>query len=226
MKDKLLIYSGGMDSTVLLHEKKNDIAMAVSFHYGSKHAGSELRMAERNCRLLKIEHKIVDLREMSQHLKSNLLESGGEIPEGHYAESNMKSTVVPFRNGIMLSIAIGIAESHNLASVMIANHVGDHAVYPDCRSEFIESMAKASYTGTYNGGAVESPYGDISKREIALIGNGIQYFNFGNTWSCYKGGEKHCGKCGTCVERIEALDGFDPTEYEDTSFAMEVLKRS
>jgi 7-cyano-7-deazaguanine synthase len=124
----------------------------------------------------------------------------------------MKSTVVPFRNGIMLSIAAGLAESYELDAIMLANHSGDHAIYPDCRPEFIEGMAAAVEAGTYNGVKVVSPYCNMTKREIALRGRelGVDY---SLTYSCYKGGEKHCGKCGTCVERKEALEGFDPTEY-------------
>lgn len=126
----------------------------------------------------------------------------------------MKSTVVPFRNGIMLSIAAGVAESNGLKRILIANHFGDHAIYPDCRKSFIDPMREAIKEGTYEQIEVFAPYTSISKRDIGLIGQklGIDY---ATTYSCYKGGEKHCGKCGTCVERKEALEGFDPTEYEN-----------
>lgn len=209
----VLVYSGGLDSTTLLYEYKDSIALAVSFDYGSKHNKRELEFAALNCKRLGIRHLVIPLEFMGRYFKSDLLIGGGDIPEGSYADENMKSTVVPFRNGIMLSIAAGLAESYDLDAIMLANHSGDHAIYPDCRPEFIEGMAAAVEAGTYNGVKVVSPYCNMTKRDIALRGRelGVDY---SLTYSCYKGGEKHCGKCGTCVERREALEGFDPTEYE------------
>ncbi len=152
---------------------------------------------------------------MEQYFKSSLLKNGfEEIPEGHHAADNMKSTVVPFRNGIMLSIAAGIAESEGAQYVLMANHSGDHFIYPDCRPEFVETMNQAIFAGTTNGVKLLAPYTALSKRDIALRGQQLGV-DFAKTYSCYKGGEKHCGKCGTCVERKEALEGFDPTEYEE-----------
>lgn len=209
----VLIYSGGLDSTTLLYEYKDSIALAVSFDYGSKHNAREIAYACENCKRLGIKHLVIPLAFIGQYFKSDLLQSGGEIPEGSYADDNMKSTVVPFRNGIMLAIAAGLAESYGLDTVMLANHSGDHAIYPDCRPEFVEGMDKAIQAGTYEGIRVVSPYCDITKRDIALRGKAIG-LDYSLTYSCYKGGEKHCGKCGTCVERKEALEGFDPTEYE------------
>ena len=208
----VLVYSGGLDSTTLLYEYRGSIALAVSFDYGSKHNKRELEFAAINCKRLGIRHLVIPLEFMARYFKSSLLIGGGDIPEGSYDSDNMKSTVVPFRNGIMLSIAAGLAESNDLDAIMLANHGGDHAIYPDCRPEFIEGMAAAVEAGTYNGVKVVSPYCNMTKREIALRGRelGIDY---SLTYSCYKGGEKHCGKCGTCVERKEALEGFDPTEY-------------
>ena len=208
----VLVYSGGLDSTTLLYEYKDSIALAVSFDYGSKHNKRELEYAALNCKRLGIRHLVIPLEFMGKYFKSDLLIGGGDIPEGSYADENMKSTVVPFRNGIMLSISAGLAESYELDAIMLANHSGDHAIYPDCRPEFIEGMAAAVEAGTYNGVKVVSPYCNMTKREIALRGRelGVDY---SLTYSCYKGGEKHCGKCGTCVERKEALEGFDPTEY-------------
>lgn len=210
----LLIYSGGLDSTTLLYEYKDSIALAVSFYYGSKHNGREIACAVENCQMLGIRHMVIPLDFMGQYFKSSLLQSGGDIPEGSYADENMKSTVVPFRNGIMLAIAAGLAESYGLDTIMMANHGGDHAIYPDCRPEFVDAFSKAVEAGTYLGIKLVSPYCNITKREIALRGKelGIDY---SKTYSCYKGGDKHCGKCGTCVERKEALEGFDPTEYEE-----------
>ena len=208
----VLVYSGGLDSTTLLYEYKDSIALAVSFDYGSKHNKRELEFAVLNCKRLGIRHLVIPLEFMGKYFRSDLLIGGGDIPEGSYADENMKSTVVPFRNGIMLSIAAGLAESYELDAIMLANHSGDHAIYPDCRPEFIEGMAAAVEAGTYNGVKVVSPYCNMTKRDIALRGRELGV-DFSLTYSCYKGGEKHCGKCGTCVERKEALEGFDPTEY-------------
>ena len=209
----ILIYSGGLDSTTLLYEYKDSIALAVTFDYGSKHNAREISYAKENCKRLRIKHMVIPLGFIGEYFKSDLLLSGGEIPEGNYAEENMKSTVVPFRNGIMLSVAAGLAESYGLDTVLLANHSGDHAIYPDCRPAFVEAMDAAVQAGTYEGIRVVSPYCDITKRDIALRGKAIG-LDYSLTYSCYKGGEKHCGKCGTCTERKEALSGFDPTEYE------------
>ena len=209
----LLIYSGGLDSTTLLYEYKDSIALAVTFDYGSKHNAREIACAVENCKELGIEHLIIPLGFIGQYFKSDLLLSGGEIPEGSYADENMKSTVVPFRNGIMLAVAAGLAESRDLDAILLANHSGDHAIYPDCRPEFIDAFTAAVKAGTYNGVQVLSPYCNITKRDIALRGRALG-IDYSKTYSCYKGGEKHCGKCGTCTERKEALEGFDPTEYE------------
>ena len=210
----LLIYSGGLDSTTLLYEYKDSIDLAVTFDYGSKHNATEIACAKENCQRLGIRHLIIPLGFIGQYFKSDLLQSGGEIPEGSYADENMKSTVVPFRNGIMLAVAAGLAESYGLDAVLLANHSGDHAIYPDCRPEFIDAFSAAVKAGTYEGIKVVSPYCNITKRDIALRGKAIG-LDYSLTYSCYKGGEKHCGKCGTCVERKEALAGFDPTVYED-----------
>ena len=210
----ILIYSGGLDSTTMLYEYRESIALAVSFDYGAKHNAKELAFAAEHCEKLGIPHRVIPLDFIGRYFRSDLLLSGGDIPEGSYADDNMKSTVVPFRNGIMLAVAAGLAESYDLDTVLLANHGGDHAIYPDCRPEFIEAFDQAAEAGTYNGVRIVSPYCNLTKRDIALRGKelGIDY---GRTWSCYKGGEKHCGRCGTCTERKEALAGFDPTEYEE-----------
>ena len=210
----LLIYSGGLDSTTLLHEYKDSIELAVTFDYGSKHNAKEIACAKENCRRLGIKHLIIPLGFIGQYFKSDLLQSGGEIPEGSYGEENMRATVVPFRNGIMLAVAAGLAESYGLDTVLLASHSGDHAIYPDCRPDFIDAFSAAVKAGTYEGIKVVSPYCNITKRDIALRGKAIG-LDYSLTYSCYKGGEKHCGKCGTCVERKEALAGFDPTVYEE-----------
>lgn len=204
MKDSILVLSGGMDSTTLLYDRKDQIALAVTFDYGSKHNAREIECARKNCEILGIEHIVIPLEFMGRYFKSSLLIGGDEIPEGHYADENMKSTVVPFRNGIMLSITAGLAESRSLKKVMLANHGGDHTIYPDCRPGFINAMSDAIRHGTYDGITIDAPYTNITKTDIARIGKRIGV-DYNLTYSCYKGGEKHCGKCGTCVERFEAL---------------------
>ena len=216
-KNSVIIVSGGMDSITLLYDHKDEIALGISFDYGSNHNAREIPFAKMHCERLGIKHITINLDFMHQYFKSSLLDGADAIPEGHYADDNMKSTVVPFRNGIMLSIAIGIAESNNLDQVFIANHGGDHTIYPDCRPEFIKAIDSAANAGTYNNVKVIAPYTQITKSDIARIGKklGIDYTE---TWSCYKGGEKHCGKCGTCVERKEALTEAgieDCTIYEE-----------
>lgn len=216
MKDSVIILSGGMDSVTLLHYKKERIALAVSFDYGSNHNAREIECAKSQCESLGIPHLIIPLSFMGKYFKSSLLEGGEAIPEGDYDVSNMKSTVVPFRNAIMLSVACGLAESRGLKHVMMANHGGDHAIYPDCRPEFVEAMSKAMETGTYDHITLEASFTNMTKSEIARLGHelGIDY---SMTYSCYKGGEIHCGKCGTCMERKDAfrLAGLnDPTIYQ------------
>ena len=216
MKNSVIIVSGGMDSITLLYDHKDEIALGISFDYGSNHNAREIPFAKMHCERLGIKHITINLDFMHQYFMSSLLDGAEAIPEGHYADDNMKSTVVPFRNGIMLSIAIGIAESNNLDQVFIANHGGDHTIYPDCRPEFINAIDAAATAGTYNNVKVVAPYTKITKSDIARIGKklGIDYTE---TWSCYKGGEVHCGKCGTCVERVEALAEAgieDKTIYE------------
>ena len=206
-----------MDSTTLLHEYEARIALAVTFDYGSNHNKREIECARINCEQLGIRHIVIPLSFMGQYFKSSLLSGADAIPEGNYDEENMKSTVVPFRNGIMLSVACGLAESYGLKHVLIANHAGDHAIYPDCREPFIDAMSRAMKEGTYDGITIFAPYTNISKADIARHGRSIG-IDYGITYSCYKGGEKHCGKCGTCIERKEALAEAgidDPTEYED-----------
>ena len=212
-KDKLILLSGGMDSAVLLFEHVEEIALAVIFNYGSKHNEQENACARRNCDLLNVPYVEAKLDFNMLGIKSDLLQSGGEVPHGHYEDESMKRTVVPFRNGIMLSIACAIAESNKLKHVMIANHAGDHAIYPDCRQDFIAPMSVAMQEGTYERVNIWAPYTYITKRQIALKGKALGV-DFTWTYSCYEGDEVHCGKCGTCVERKEALDGFDHTQYK------------
>jgi len=215
MKDCILILSGGMDSVTLLYDYRERIALAISFDYGSNHNAREIPFARLHCERLGIRHLVIPLDFMGRYFRSSLLEGAEAIPEGHYADENMKSTVVPFRNGIMLAIATGMAESNDLPYVMMANHGGDHTIYPDCRPAFVEAFDGAAHAGTYNGVHLLSPYCNMTKGQIAARGRDLG-IDYAETWSCYKGGEKHCGRCGTCVERQEALAEAgidDPTEY-------------
>lgn len=216
-KNSLIILSGGMDSVTMLYEYADSIELAVSFDYGSNHNEREIACAALHCRKLEIEHLVIDLSFIGRYFHSSLLEGADAVPDGDYDFDNMKSTVVPFRNGIMLSAAAGLAESHGLTRVMIANHSGDHAIYPDCRASFIKAMATAISEGTYDNIMLYAPYTMLTKAEIAVRGKNLG-IDYSQTYSCYKGGEKHCGQCGTCRERRAALAEAgiaDNTDYCD-----------
>lgn len=203
-KDALIVLSGGMDSVTLLYDYQESIALAVNFIYGSNHNMRELACARRHCRDLGIELLEIHLDFMGEYFHSSLLEGGDAIPEGNYEDENMRSTVVPFRNGIMLATAAGLAESRGLRAVMLANHSGDHSIYPDCRPEFIDAMAHAIAAGTYEAIELRAPYTNLTKAQIAMRGRDLG-IDYSTTYSCYKGGEHHCGVCGTCRERRESL---------------------
>lgn len=216
MKDAILVLSGGMDSVTMLHEFKDRIALAVTFNYGSNHNAREEACAAWQCRQLGIPHLVIPLEFMHQYFKSSLLSGADDIPEGNYDDENMRSTVVPFRNGIMLAVAAGLAESRGLKTVMLANHSGDHAIYPDCRPGFVSAMARAISEGTYEPVRLECPYTDITKAQICQRGLALGV-DYKHTYSCYRGTPKHCGTCGTCRERHEALREAgitDPTLYD------------
>ena len=215
----LVVFSGGMDSTTALLWARREFSgvSAVSFSYGAKHNARELAAANVICRKLNIPRLEIPLDFIGKYFHSSLLKTGGAIPEGAYNEDNMSSTVVPFRNGIMLAAAAGLAEDSGYSAVILGNHTGDHAIYPDCRPEFIDGMARAIETGT--GGKVKllSPFCNMTKGQIASLGASLGV-DYSLTWSCYNGREKHCGKCGTCQERKEAFREAgipDPTVYED-----------
>ena len=218
MKDKVVVvYSGGLDSTVLLTqcEITYDEVVALNFNYGSKHNEKERIAAYKVCLRLRVPIIRVDLPFVNEQFKSDLLVSGGDIPEGNYDEESMKSTAVPFRNGIMLSLAAGFAESKGFNLVAIANHAGDHTIYRDCREEFIVAFHTAIVMGTENV-ALYAPFTEMTK--VDIVEKGIEIgAPLELTWSCYKGGDKHCGVCGTCRERISAFKEnslIDPVEYE------------
>ncbi len=220
MKPKtIVLLSGGMDSVSVLYDvaRSHDVVSTLSFDYGSKHNPKELPFAMWHSKRLGVHNHVVNLGFMGELFSSDLLRTGGAIPDGHYEEASMKKTVVPFRNGIMLSIAGGLAESVGAQYVAIAAHAGDHAVYPDCRESFMLAMGDAIRLGTYAEVRILRPFIDLTKAQIARRGHDLGV-DFSQTWSCYKGGEIHCGNCGTCVERREAFQIAmipDPTTYVD-----------
>jgi len=214
----VVLVSGGMDSVTALYDAapSYQVIAGVSFDYGAKHNAREIPFAAYHCRKLNIQQIVIPLDFMNGLFKSDLLKSGGAIPDGHYEEATMKQTVVPFRNGIMMAIAAGYAESVEARGLVIAAHAGDHAIYPDCREDFMKAMGDAIRMGTYAKVEVIRPFIAWNKADIAKRGQGLG-IDFSRTWSCYKGGDVHCGQCGTCVERREAflVAGMeDPTVYE------------
>jgi 7-cyano-7-deazaguanine synthase len=216
----VVLLSGGLDSVTALHDanRSHEVVAALSFDYGAKHHAKELPMAVWQCAHLGIPHNIAPLGFIAEEFRSDLLSGGGAMPDGHYEEQSMKSTVVPFRNGIMLSIAAGFAESRGAEAVVIAAHSGDHAIYPDCRESFMEPMARAIREGTYAQIELLRPF--IAVDKAGIVRRGVELgIDFSHTWSCYKGSEIHCGTCGTCVERREAFlmaSVADPTIYNET----------
>ncbi len=218
--DCVLVFSGGMDSTVLLYElaAKGRRPAALSFDYGSRHNGRELPMAADTCKKMGIAHEIVALPFVEKLFSSALLRGGAQIPDGPYGRENMSLTVVPFRNPILMSISVGYAESIGAPEVLLASHGGDHALYPDCRTEFNKAFDQAVRLGTDHKVRLSFPYEKMDKRSIAEIGRRLGV-DFTRTWTCYKGGKLHCGTCGSCLERMQALghaEGLDPTVYSTT----------
>lgn len=222
----VVLLSGGMDSTTLFYEAKeqSEVVQALSFDYGQRHA-VELNYATRTANKFRIPHQIISLRDVTQFLKGSSLTDDVEVPHGHYAEDNMRITVVPNRNMMMLSIAAGVAIGLEAQRVWAAMHAGDHPVYPDCRPEFIQEMNVALRLATETNILVFTPYINVPKDEIVRIGH-LLNVPYEETWSCYEGGNVHCGRCGTCVERAEAfyLAGVaDPTLYRDPDFWKEAV---
>ncbi len=213
-----VLLSGGLDSTTALHwaKRHHEVVAAFSFDYGSNHAEQELACARWQAEALGIPYRELDLRAVFCGMQSSLLSGAEAIPTGEYAEENMKSTVVPFRNGIFLAVAAGMAESLGVEGLVIAAHAGDHAIYPDCRADFMAAMGEAIRLGTYAGLCIIDPFIDKDKAQIAAAGAALGV-NFAHTYSCYKGGERHCGLCATCRERKDAFRRAnipDPTHYE------------
>lgn len=218
-KNTILIYSGGMDSTVLLYQllKDNYAVRCLSIDYGQKHK-RELQYAKTLCENLSLEHKIIDLTSVTQLLSnSSLVNLEQSIPEGHYEKESMKATVVPNRNMILLSLATAWAINCKASSVSYAAHSGDHAIYPDCRESFAQGMNDVMQLCDWHSVTLIRPFVDLSKADICQLGAKLQV-PYEKTWSCYLGKELHCGRCGTCIERREAFhlaNVEDPTEYAD-----------
>ncbi|NGO55464.1 7-cyano-7-deazaguanine synthase QueC [Allomesorhizobium camelthorni] len=228
----IVICSGGLDSVSLAHKVRaeHELAGLLSFDYGQRHR-KELRFAAACAERLEVPQRIIDIREIGRSLSGSALTDDLDVPDGHYAEDTMKVTVVPNRNAIMLAIAFGVAAAQKADAVATAVHGGDHFIYPDCRPGFInafQTMQNHALDG-YADIRLYAPYVNISKADI--VADGARHNTpFEATWSCYKGGARHCGRCGTCVERREAFDlaGIaDPTDYEDSDFWLHAIwKRS
>lgn len=222
MKKAVVILSGGMDSTTLLYDvltqHASEEVTALSFNYGQNHA-KELECAKATCEKLGVEHKIVDVSFLGKELLfgSSLTTGAENIPEGHYAAENMKSTAVPNRNMILISLAAGFAISLGAEHLYYGAHSGDHDIYPDCRPEFVEAMQNVLSLAGWNPIHLHAPYLNMDKGDIAIRGKELNV-DYSLTWTCYKGGEKACGKCGSCTERLEAFEKAgieDPIEYEE-----------
>ncbi len=217
MINSLVLLSGGMDSATALAQSARhaDKVIALSINYGQRHA-VELKHASLIAAHYGADHEVLDLSGWGRLLTgSALTDPNVAVPHGHYAEESMRATIVPNRNATMLMAAVGVAEALGCRFVITAVHAGDHAVYPDCRPEFIESASRTALLGTDGKVEIVAPFIYVSKTKIAGIGSvlGVPY---GLTWSCYEGGDLHCGKCGTCTERKEAFADsgvLDPTAY-------------
>jgi 7-cyano-7-deazaguanine synthase len=226
MKKVVTIYSGGMDSTVLLYHLMSEgyDVRAISMDYGQRHR-KELESARTICGTIGLQHEVADLRGITHLLGgSSLTDMKIDVPEGHYAAENMKATVVPNRNMIMLSVAIGYAITLQAPYVAYGAHAGDHTIYPDCRPEFASAINTAAMLADWHQVELLHPFVRMTKAEIAKRGAELGV-TFELTWSCYKGGRVHCGRCGTCVERREAFElaGLaDPTKYEEAQSAQPV----
>lgn len=218
MHTVVVIYSGGMDSFTLLHQarSKGYNVHALSFNYGQRHI-RELDSARQVCSALDIPHQVIDITAMNAVMAGSSLTGTGAIPEGQYEEDTMKSTVVPNRNMILLSLATGYAVTIGAQAVWFGAHGGDHAIYPDCRPEFIEKMDAVCRVANYEPVAIEAPFMRANKAEILAAGLALG-LDYSQTWTCYNGRDKACGQCSSCVERLEAFATHglaDPLSYEE-----------
>jgi len=217
-KKVVVVFSGGMDSYTVLHKafREGFEVLPLTFNYGQKH-NKEIEYAKHACIALGVIPKIVDITAINQLLTGSSLTSDIEMPEGHYADDNMKSTVVPNRNMILLSLAVGYAVSSDANKVFYGAHAGDHEIYPDCRPEFVEKMNSVCAIANYEPVEIVTPYLALNKTDILREGLAMG-LDYGRTWTCYNGREKACGKCGSCVERLEAFSEnqmSDPLDYEE-----------
>ncbi|AWB64991.1 7-cyano-7-deazaguanine synthase QueC [Saccharobesus litoralis] len=217
-KEKVVvIYSGGMDSYTVLNKaiEQGYQPFALTFDYGQKH-NKEITYARRVCQELNIAHKVIDITAINQLLAGSSLTDDIDIPEGHYEEASMKSTVVPNRNMILLSLAVGYAVSLEATKVFYGAHSGDHAIYPDCRPEFVEKMNAVCQIANYDAVDIVTPY--LQNSKIDILSDGLRMnLDYSKTWTCYNGRELACGKCGACQERLEAFElnqVKDPLTYE------------
>lgn len=225
----LVVCSGGLDSITLAYKvaREHELAALLSFDYGQRHK-KELAYAKACADKLGVPHSIADISQAGKMLSGSALTDDVDVPDGHYAEESMKATIVPNRNAIMLTIAYGVASAQNLDVVATAVHGGDHFIYPDCRPGFIKSFAEMQNHALEGFAEIKlyTPFLESDKTAIAAEAARLNV-PIDETWSCYKGGEIHCGRCGTCVERIEAcsLAGVeDTTEYEDPNYWLEAIK--
>lgn len=212
----VLILSGGLDSAVLLWQLKPYV-QCLTFDYGQRHAEKELKAASTLCREAGVEHKIIDLSALSSLLAMGSVSGRDPIPEGNYAAETMKSTIVPNRNMIMLSVATAYAIVEKATALYYAAHSGDHAIYPDCRPSFVRAVRDAIEQGNWDAPHLHAPFLHTTKADIVKAGIELGV-PFHLTWSCYNGRTAACGKCGTCVERLEAFHlatSTDPLAYED-----------
>lgn len=217
IKEKaVVILSGGLDSTTLLYDVKNQgyDVYALSFNYNQKHK-KELQFAKMTCKKMKISHKIIDLKVLND-IAPSALTRNIEMPEGNYMDENMKITVVPNRNMVMISLAASYSIGIGCKKIFYGAHSGDHTIYPDCRPEFIKAMKDALKICDWNEVKLLAPYEQYSKMEIVDRGT-ILGVDYSLTWTCYNGGKLACGKCGSCMERLEAFERNsikDPLKYK------------
>ncbi len=228
MSYAIAVVSGGMDSTVLAYQATGLFSNVdlLSVDYGQRHR-KELGYAAMTAERLGCRHDIVALPLATMLTGSALTDASVEVPHGHYAADTMALTVVPNRNAVLISVAYAVAVARGADAVLVGVHAGDHHVYPDCRPAFVSALDEALRIGNEGVGNVrlEAPFVNHSKTDIARLGArlGVEW---SETWSCYEGGEVHCGRCGTCVERHEAFRDAgvaDPTTYADPDFAERTL---
>jgi len=202
----ILIFSGGLDSTTLLYKLLSDgyEVEALTFNYGQRHK-KEIDCAARIAGLLGVMHKVIDLSCIAGFLGDSALLGGKDVPKCHYTEDAARQTVVPNRNMIMLAVAAGYAEANEVGEVFYAAHRNDSTIYPDCRKEFVEALRPAiSLATAWHPVELKAPFIDMTKAEIVRLGLSLKV-PYEMTWSCYKGEERHCRECPTCIEREEAF---------------------